>query len=86
MLPFLTTECDRITHVPTPDELAAQLDAVRRVKAARLYRERITRTAQDNLREAILDALDTGASVADVATAAGFSRQWVDKLRRSAGR
>ena len=86
VLPFLTTGCDTIASVPTPDELAAQLAALRRVKTARIERERVTRSAQDKLRKAIIEALDTGASAADIATASGFSRQWIDRLRRDAGR
>lgn len=86
VLPFLTTGRDTIAAVPTPDELAAQLVALRRVRSARLERERVTQSAQDKLRKAIIDALNTGASAADIAAASGFSRQWIDRLRREAGK
>lgn len=86
VLPFLTTGCDTIADVPTPDELAAQLAALRRVRSARQERERVTQLAQDKLRKAIIEALDTGASAVDIATASGFSRQWVDRIRRESRR
>lgn len=85
VLPNMTTACDTIAAVPTPDELAAQLAALRKVRTARLERERVTRKAQDNLRKAIIEALNTGASAVDIAAASGFSRQWIDRLRRSSG-
>lgn len=75
---------DTIGPVPTPDDLARQADAVRRVTVARLRRERAHRTADQadrEWRDAILAALDAGAMMRDVAEAAGVTRQYIRTLR-----
>jgi hypothetical protein len=68
--------------VPTPEELHRQAEALARVRAARVERDRVTADAAENLRRAIIDADRTGASVRDVAAAAGMSRQWVWQILR----
>ena len=71
--------------VPTPDELAQQAMAVRRVNIARLRKEETAHMAQgarDEWIAAILDALNQGATVRDVSEAAGVTRQWIDRLKR----
>lgn len=76
---------DTIGDVPTPDDLARQAEAVRRVSIARMRKERAHQTAQQadsEWRDAILAALDQGATMRDVAEAAGVSRQRIDTLRR----
>lgn len=76
---------DTIGVVPTPDDLARQAEAVRRVSIARLRKEETARTAQaaqDEWTAAILDALAQGATVRDISEAAGVTRQWIDRLRR----
>lgn len=78
MLPFLPTPGDIMCGVPTPDELTRQAEAVRRVSVARIRKDEATREYD----AAILDAIDTGAAVRDIADAAGISRQWVHKLSR----
>lgn len=85
MARMMTTWRDKMGDVPTPDELAAQAEAVRRVKNARIERDRIAQMAADSseqLQSAIMEALAMGAAVGDVAEAAEVSRQWVFKLRR----
>lgn len=55
----------------TPDALAAQAQAVAKVKAARLQQDR----AIADLDAAIVAAYAAGAAVKDIAAAAGLSRQ-----------
>ena len=72
------TEGDKLCAVPTPDELARQAEAVRRVSLARIRKDEAAR----EYNAAIRAALDAGATVRDIADAAGVSRQWVHKLGR----
>lgn len=60
----------------TPEQLAAQAEAVARVRAARLNRDR----AAADLNAAILAALDVGAAVKDVAAAAELTRQRIFQI------
>lgn len=76
----LATQGDMIAPVPTPDELAQQAEAVRRVSLARARRA----DADAEFYAAIRAALDAGATVRDIAEAAGVTRQWVHKLDRRA--
>jgi hypothetical protein len=62
--------------VSTPEQLAAQAEAVAAVRVARINRDK----ANDNLRAAILAAVDTGASVRNVAMAAGITPQRVYQM------
>lgn len=78
MLPILPTPSDIVCGVPTPDELAAQAEAVRRVSVARIRKDEAAREYD----AAIVAALDTGATVRDIAQASGVTRQWVHKLDR----
>lgn len=78
MLPILPTPSDIMCGVPTPDELAAQAEAVRRVSVARLRKDEATAEWD----AAILAAVDSGAAIGDIAAAAGITRQWVSKKNR----
>lgn len=78
VVPILPTAGDIMCGVPTPDDLARQAEAVRRVSIARARKDEATREYD----AAILAALDAGATVRDIAQAAGVTRQWVHKLDR----
>lgn len=76
--------CRLVMHLEamtTPEQLALQAAAVARVRAARIRRDRVTAEAAEELRQAILDALDTGAQVNDIAAAAQVTRQWIYQIR-----
>jgi hypothetical protein len=62
--------------VTTPEQLQAQAEAIARVRAARIERDRIT----IELRRAIVDALNVGAAVKDVAAAAELTRQRIHQI------
>lgn len=64
----------------SPEGIARQAELVGRVRAARAHRDRAVALANEQLRVAIRDALDSGARVKDVAAAAGFSRQYVSEI------
>jgi hypothetical protein len=66
--------------VSTPEQLAAQAQAVAAVRAARVERDRVVTIASATLRRAIMAALDTGASVRNVAVAAGVTPQRIYQL------
>lgn len=61
--------------MPSPDQLRRQAEAVARVRAARVQRDKAVAAASNRLKKAILDATASGASVANIAEAAGLSKQ-----------
>jgi hypothetical protein len=62
--------------VSTPEELARQAAAVARVRAARAQRDQSTAA----LRAAIIDAVNVGAEIRDVALAAELTRQRIHQI------
>ena len=64
----------------TPSQLRRRAAAVSRVRAARVQRDKAVDTATQRLKQAILDAISAGASVRDIAVAAGMSRQRVYQI------
>lgn len=56
--------------MPTPEQLAAQAEAIAAVRIARLKRDKVSADAEQELRAAIRAAYDTGASVRNIAIAA----------------
>lgn len=64
------------TPVSSPEELAAQLEAVAAVRLARIKRAEATA----ELKRRIVAAVDAGAAVKDIAKAADFSRQRIWQL------
>lgn len=64
----------------TPEELALQAEAVARVRAARIQRDKSVNKANERLRTEIIRAIGTGASVRDVAVAAELSRQRIHQI------
>jgi hypothetical protein len=66
--------------VATPEELAAQAEAVARVRAARVQRDKAVKDSNQRLRAEIIRAVDVGASIRDVAKAAELTRQRVHQI------
>lgn len=64
----------------TPEELARQAEAVARVRAARIQRDKAVAEGNARLRTEIVRAINTGASVRDVAVAAELSRQRIHQI------
>ena len=62
----------------TPEQAARQAEALAKVRAARIRRDR----ANEQLNQEIRAALDTGARPKDVAVAAELSRQRVSQISR----
>lgn len=63
--------------MPTPEQLRRQADAVARVRAARVEKDRTLDRATKRLNRAIRDAHATGVSVKNIAIAADVSPQWI---------
>ena len=59
----------------TPEQLRRQADAVSRDKA-----DKAAERAKQKFRQAILDAVSTGAAVRDIAIAAGLSPQRIYQI------
>jgi hypothetical protein len=59
----------------TPEQLRRQAEAVARVRAARVQRDKAVASTSKRLKKAIQDAASSGASVADIALAADLSKQ-----------
>jgi hypothetical protein len=66
--------------MPTPDQLRRQAAAVAKVRAARVQRDKAVAFASNRLKQPIVDAVSTGAAVADVAVAAELSKQRVYQI------
>lgn len=64
----------------TPEQLAAQAEAVARVRVARIKRDKAVAETSDELRREIIAAADIGASVRDIAVAAGLTRSRIYQL------
>lgn len=64
----------------SPEGLARQAELVARVRTARAHRDRVVDQANEQLHQAIRDAIDSGALVKDVAAAASFTRQHVSEI------
>jgi len=67
----------------TPEQLRRQADAVARVRATRIQRDKADKAAeraQQKFRQAVLDAVSTGAAVRDIAIAAGLSPQRIYQI------
>lgn len=74
------TPCLTAGAMPTPEQLRRQAEAVSRVRAARIERDKTTERVNKRLRRAILDAVSVGASVRNVAEAAEMSPQRVYQM------
>lgn len=72
------TVCDTLVNVVTPEQAAKRAQALARVRAARVQRDK----AYERLVQEILAALDVGAAQADIAVAAGLSRQRISQISR----
>jgi hypothetical protein len=71
----------------TPEQLRRQSDAVSRVRAARVQRDKADKAAErakQKFKQAILDAVSTDAAVRDIAIAAGLSPQRIYQIIKNA--
>ena len=67
----------------TPEQLRRQSDAVSRVRAARIQRDKADKAAEragQKFKQSILDAVSTGAAVRDIAIAADLSPQRIYQI------
>jgi hypothetical protein len=74
----------KMGDVPSPEDYERRAEALRQVRVAKIRRDESTlvvQMAQTELTAAIINALDAGAHVTDVAEAAEVSRQWIARLR-----
>jgi hypothetical protein len=77
--------CDPILGVSTPEQIAAQAETLARVRALRVKRDDAATTVaalDEQLRQAIMNALKQGAAPKDVAVAADLSRQRISQIAR----
>lgn len=68
--------------VSSPEQLRRQADAVARVRVARIQRDKVTEDAAEELERQIIAALDAGASVRNVAVAAGMTASRIYQIRK----
>ena len=70
--------------VSTPEQVAAQAEALRKIRALAIERDKAAETAAemvDLVREAILEALAIGTQAKDIAKASGLSHQRISQIK-----
>lgn len=78
--------CLTTRTMPTPEQLRLQAEAVAKVRAARVQRDRAVEHATQQFKTAILAAVSSGAAVRDIAIAADMSPQRIYQIIRGDGR
>ena len=70
--------------VSTPEQVAAQAEALRKIRALSIERDKAAETAAaqvELVRKAILEALAIGALPKDIAKASGLSHQRISQIK-----